>query len=399
MNGLRRSLPLFAVLAAAPLGAPAFDRTEPPAGSAPSVVRHDATAAMRRTTDGALAMTNLDAEIERLEANAGRPVEASARLVSALVTRGRFRGSIADYERAALIADRVVEAAPNDARALAAAAQAAATFHRFDAAEDLLDRADAVDPATTGAREGARAAIAQARGDFDAARPARAAAIATKPDVLSIGAVASLEAGRGNTEQAKLLFEAARLAYRDVSPFPLAWLDFEEGAMWQRAERWDLAHERFAAAVRRLPQYAAARGHLAEVAAAAGDLDEAIALLEPLAETSDDPDYAAQLARVLIDAGRAREAERWIDRAHRRFTELLRAYPEAYAEHAAEFYAAAGAAPERAWELAELNVRLRHTPAACTLAHEAALAARAEQRACRLEKCREQLRERCGGAA
>ena len=40
--------------------------------------------------------------------------------------------------------------------------------------------------------------------------------------------------------------------------------------------------------------------------AALGDRARAVALLEPLPPTSDDPDYAAQLARILGEAGQLR---------------------------------------------------------------------------------------------
>ena len=52
-----------------------------------------------------------------------------------------------------------------------------------------------------------------------------------------------------------------------------------------------------------MPAYAPAQGHLAEVEAELGEIDSAIARLHSLAASSDDPDYAAQLARILGDAG------------------------------------------------------------------------------------------------
>ena len=67
----------------------------------------------------------------------------------------------------------------------------------------------------------------------------------------------------------------------------------------------------FEAALRRVPAYAPARGHLAEVEAELGEIDSAISRLHSLAVSSDDPDYAAQLARILGDAGRDGESRHW----------------------------------------------------------------------------------------
>ena len=90
--------------------------------------------------------------------------------------------------------------------------------------------------------------------------------------------------------------------YRGVSPFPLALLDFQLGLMWMNEGQLEDARSSFEAALRRVPAYAPARGHLAEVEAQLGEIDSAVARLYPLALSSDDPDYAAQLARIL--AGR-----------------------------------------------------------------------------------------------
>jgi len=108
----------------------------------------------------------------------------------------------------------------------------------------------------------------------------------------------------GETAAAERFFDESRGRYRGVSPFPLALLEFRRGLMWitqgdlHRARMW------LGAAHRRLPGYAPAQGHLAEVEAALGETDSAITRLRPLTISSDDPDYAAQLARILNDVGR-----------------------------------------------------------------------------------------------
>ena len=130
------------------------------------------------------------------------------------------------------------------------------------------------------------------------------------------------------------------------------------------ANRLDDARRSLDAARRRVPAYAQAQGHLAEVEAQLGDIDSAVASLHSLAASSDDPDYAAQLARILGDAGRDGESRHWSRLAAGRYDELLARRPEAFADHAAEFWLAAGSDPDKALRLALMNLEIRNTPRA-----------------------------------
>ena len=87
---------------------------------------------------------------------------------------------------------------------------------------------------------------------------------------------------------------------------------------------------------------APALGHLAEVDAALGALNPAIARLRPLAVSSDDPEYAASLAHMLSDAGHGQEAEYWRLSAAARYKELVVRHPEAFVNHAADFWRTVG---------------------------------------------------------
>ena len=51
-------------------------------------------------------------------------------------------------------------------------------------------------------------------------------------------------------------------------------------------------------------------------------------------------------------------------RAAARYDELVARHPEAFADHAAEFWLAAGADPHRALSLASRNLEVRQTPRA-----------------------------------
>ena len=78
--------------------------------------------------------------------------------------------------------------------------------------------------------------------------------------------------------------------------------------MWLEQGDLHAARAWFDAAQYRVPAYAPALGHLAEVEAALGEREAAITRLRPLAVSSDDPDYAAQLAGLLSEAGQTQEA-------------------------------------------------------------------------------------------
>jgi len=283
-----------------------------------------------------------------------RPAVAEqALLVDLLILRGDVLGRIADYEQAAGLAELLVCAAPDDGAAWLARARTRATFHRFAHALADLDAAGrcGADQATLDAE---RAAILQAVGCYTEALVQRRIAAACRPDFATLGALAVLEAERGEVAQAERLFTDARRRYRGVSPFPVASLDFRRGLMWLGQRDFHTARAWFDAAVQRVPAYAPALGHRAEVDAALGARDAAINLLRPLAASSDDPEYAASLASVLSDAGQPVEAEQWRMSAAARYDELMLRYPEAFFDHAADFWLTVGGdsdkgAPAGSW--------------------------------------------------
>lgn len=342
------------------------------------------TADERRTTDGGIAIGNLDAQLagtERLARGRALSVPERASQAELLTQRGQILGRISDYEQADEIAEHLVREAPTDGRAWMARARTRATFHRF--ADALADLAEAE---RLGVRrkliDGVRVGILQATGHEQDALAIRHRLSEARPDILTLGGEATAQAALGRLDEAESLFTAAVDGYRDVSPFPVTWISFQRGLMWMREEQWERARALLAAAHERLPQHVQAQGHLAEVEAALGHHARAIALLEPLAASVEDPDYAAQLARILGDAGRGAEAHQWRARAAASYDELTASHPEAYADHAAEFWLAAGADPARALDFAERNLKLRPTVRAWELVLRAARAKGDAARAC-----------------
>lgn len=328
------------------------------------------------TTAGVIAIANLHAQIDglRWEAAAGRlTMSAQAGLIDLIVLRGHVLGRIADYEWAEALAEQLTQVAPADGDALLARARTRATFHRFDDALTDLDRAQRLRADATSV-DAERAAIFQALGHYEQALAIYTEAVERRVDFSSLGDLATLYAERGEIAAAESCFNESRERYRSVSPIPLAQLDFKHAHMWMAQGDLDRAHMWLDVAVRRLPAYVPAQGHLAEVEAALGETDAAIARLRPLTSSSDDPDHAAQLARILGEAGRSGEADEWRDLAAARYDELVERHPEAFADHAAEFWLEAGADPRRALWLAETNLAVRQTRRAYELVARATLA-------------------------
>ena len=325
--------------------------------------------AERPFTNGAIALLNLGAQIDALGPQVRRghtAVEVRVGLVELISLRGLMLGCIADYERAAEIADQLVRDAPTDATALVARARTRAGFHRFHDALTDLDWAErfSLDAETA---DSERAAIFQALGRYDEALALREEAVRRRASFENLAALVGLHAERGEIDAAERRYAESRSQYRGVSPFPLALLDFQMGRMWMDENRLDDARRFFDAARGRVPAYAQAQGHLAEVEAELGEIDSAVASLRSLAESSDDPDYAAQLARILVNEGRDAESRHWRFLAAERYEELLARHPEAFADHAAEFWLAAGADRGKALKWAQANVEVRNTPRARSL--------------------------------
>jgi tetratricopeptide (TPR) repeat protein len=305
-------------------------------------------------------------------------------LVELRLLRGQFRARVSDYERAERLASEWV-ARDGSADSFLARARTAAALHRFESAQaDILRAAqtggdaDAVDSALAG--------VLQAVGRYEDALRIRRRLVRLRADPMAIGAEAAVLAEQGRAGEAGPRFRDAREAYRDASPFALAWLEFQEGRMWMRLGALDRARECLTAAHDRLPAYVAATGHLGEVEAALGRTGRAVSLLTAAAEGSEDPDPAAQLARILADAGRAQDAARWRERAALAYADLLERFGDAFADHAAEFWLAAGNQPRRALLLSRRNAALRPTPWAFDLLARSAAAAGDAAAACEATK-------------
>ncbi|MHB1845451.1 MAG: tetratricopeptide repeat protein [Deltaproteobacteria bacterium] len=335
------------------------------------------------TTDGRIAVANLEGQIQGWQAAILRSppnLSGMANLVALYQTRAQFLGILADYDRAAAEAEARFAAAP-DAAGYLARSSARSTFHDFQGA--LTDLAQAV---RLGAQDKGtkpmRASILQAMGKYSEALELRREIAQVDPNVSSLSAEAGLLAELDRPEEADRLFAEAPSHFHDVSPFPIAWNDFQRGMLWEGQGQISKAKGFYHLALERLPAYAPAAGHLAGLEAATGERDSALDRLRKLTQVSDDPEYQGQLADVLAQLGQTAESKAVSGRAAKAFDALLKSHPAAFAERAERFYLGIGGDPRRAVELAKTDLAARQSRVAFEVAMTAASAAGAKDDGC-----------------
>ncbi|MEZ4252255.1 MAG: hypothetical protein R3B99_28925 [Polyangiales bacterium] len=334
----------------------------------------------RPSTDGELALRNLDSSIDaRLASVERNPTLLATRrdAVGLLLSRAHYRGTFDDLATATALADEALERWPEDPTTARIAADVASAVHRFGSAESQLALATELGDTSTSL---ARLTLDVARGtNLDASLAAADAEAARAPTYATHVARASLLAALERYEEADAAFLDALATYRDVSPFPLAWIAFQRGVMWaEMADRPDLARPLYEEAVRRVPSYVVANVHLAELEVIAGERDRAVARLYALLPDTTDPEPAGYLGELLA-VTEADTARTHVADARARYEVLLARHPEAFLDHGAEFFAGPGADPERALALAATNLDNRRNARAWVVALEVAQLAESER--------------------
>ena len=329
-------------------------------------------------TDGEIAAINLESARRRAWARfAHDPLLTGApeAVLDHEHLAAQFLGDLDALDRLETLASQFAEV-DDSARAALVLAEVASTAHRFDDAREHLARA--------GLAGGPREAIErhtltidQACGvRLDAVLNARrriATATGRLHDLVPLGALlVDLE----RFSEADEVYRQAFLSYEDVSPFPLAWVCFQLGALWGELVSVpdpSLAAVWYRRAIAYVPGYVKARVHLAEIYLSQGQTSDAKALLLP-ALASQDPEARWRLADVLSAEARFEDAAAQLAAARSGFELLLVRHLLAFADHAAEFYAGSGNDCHRALTLARANVANRPTRRAVSQAD--AIAAR-----------------------
>lgn len=326
----------------------------------------------KRYTSGRIALANLSASIERLQlwCNESATCEGLQTLSRLLFLRGDLLGRITDHDQGELAALEAITLANETAIVFYTRARLAGRFHRFADAKELLDQAQA---AGYSVREidFERAALLQATGQFSEALSLRENLAQDEPGIHTLGALATLLAEMDQWNAAEAGYIAALDRDDGISPIPCAQLLFEWGVNAMRRSRLERAEEVFAELDLVFPAHVPGRGHRAEVALARRDFHLAGALIRPLVESSDDPEYRATYAEILAAEGDNEAAAIQAERAAAHYELLLARRPEAYADHGAFFFMGIGNRPERAVELAVANWELRDTPRSRSLLDKA----------------------------
>src|SRR5271166_603124 len=310
----------------------------------------------------------------------------------------QFLGDFEGLDRLETLSNQLARFDNGSSRTALISAQVASITHRFADARNHLARAE-VRGAPQDTTERLSLTIDQACGtNLDAVLDARYRMAAESGRLEDLVPLAALLADLHEFDQAESIYHRALREYQEVSPFAVAWVCFQLGALWgelvpeprsSRAAQW------YRKAIEYLPCYVKARVHLAEIYSGCGRTDDAEALLVPVL-SSGDPEVHWRLADVMNASGRTADGNALMRSARAGFDLLLEKYLLAFADHGAEFYAGSGNDVRRALELAKANLANRPTLHAFELAYAIADSA-GEQRAA--SEILESAVKRWGGTA
>lgn len=308
-----------------------------------------------RTTSGDIYAGNLDGQIRALVESIDRAPDPARKAQLARLFYHRFQllGRLEDALRARLLIAEVARAADADPETLLLQAAIEGGFHDFDAAQAAINRA-----VLAGADQAqvarAQVAVNRALGD----EGADDAPLPDPEDYVALVGAAAHAVERGRPDEASTRLRSAQAAYRDVSPFPLAWIHLQQGIVFLRHGALEPARVFFSAAHRRLPQYYLATEHLAEVELGLGNAERAAELYRAVIAQNDHPAFWHGLALAEAELGNRTAAADAARAADEKYDALLASQPLMFADHAVDYYIDT-ARPERALELALLNAQHR----------------------------------------
>lgn len=331
-------------------------------------------------TDGEIAVINLESarrqSWSRFWQDPQRPGIAEY-IVEQEQFTAQYVGDLGALERLDALVDQLDRVGADEMRTALIHAQVASMGHRFAEARDFLAQAEAHGAPLVDVNR-LMLSIDQACGtNLESVLEARRKMAAESERLEDLVPLGGLLADLREFDEADRVYRQALSGYQDVSPFAVAWVCFQLGVLWgelvpepqpERAARW------YEKAIEYLPCYVKARVHLSEIYLESGNMADAEALLIP-AVSSGDPEVNWRLADVLAAMERPEEAEAQMQAARSGFETLLDKYLLAFADHGAEFYSGSGNDPQRAFELAKINLANRPTLRAFEQAYETAIGA------------------------
>ncbi|MBV9488780.1 MAG: hypothetical protein JO069_03530, partial [Verrucomicrobia bacterium] len=298
-------------------------------------------------TDGAIAVNNLDSARQRSRSRFWRePLRPGIAeyLVEQEQLTLQFVGDPSALDRLGALVSHLDRVDAESSRTVLIQAQVASTAHRFaDARHYLAKAADGGELSAAANR--LALSIDQACGTrFEEVLEARrrmAAEAGRLEDLVPLGA---LHADVRQFDEAERIYQRALSQYQGSSPFAVAWVCFQLGALW--GERVPETHSGRAAhwyqkAIDYLPCYVKARVHLAELYLQDERAEAAEAVLIP-AVSGGDPEVPWRLAEVMVARGRLADAQAQLQAARIGLEALLDKHLLAFADHGAEFYSGSG---------------------------------------------------------
>ena len=335
-----------------------------------------------RTTSAEIAARGVESKIRDYEKQlAAQPKDLTTihTLLSLHLTRSSRLGQIGSLDRVVDLGDRAIEATHKQQEALLVRATAHSAVHRFADALADMDKAEELG-ASTYKTELSRAAILIALGRVDEGLAIIVARRKKQGDSFEVLLAEAMALGHMNRyTEADKLYDEALAKFHNISPFPVALLEFERGSMWDRAGDEKRAEQYYRSAVERLPQFAHAAGHLLYKL----PHDEGVAMAKKLIETSDDPEYVGALG-YLMNNKEPGSGDVHVAKAKEMYAELLKKHPLAFADHAGWFYVLIAKDYARAIELADMNLDNRPTPEAFELMLAALVGANHGTEACEM---------------
>ncbi len=282
-------------------------------------------------------------------------------LLSNVRERATVYGHVEDYLDALAITKAWIETTPNDEAAWSGRIGALLAVHRFAEARALFPHIEA------SSREGLQASVDEATGKLDEARAYKEKLLKIWPTPTNAGQLAASLALVGRYDEALAMMKQAESLVRDNPPTLFAWLLFQWGRIYELKGELAAARKFYVASRARLVTLEATV-HLIQTMQQTGDPAGALALARAEATVNPHPELLALAGRI--------------DEARAGWERYLAVLPEAFSDHAARFFLAAGNDPARALTLARANLANRATPEAYALVVEAALAAGKPADAC-----------------
>jgi tetratricopeptide (TPR) repeat protein len=294
---------------------------------------------------------------------------AQNRLAEIYLQRLRETGDYQWLRRAGEAARRSLASVPAEQNATGLFMQARVEYdsHHFAAARDLSSALAKLEPNKSRGFALLGDTLLEF-GDIDEAAAAYDEMQKRKGDPVETETrLARLDLARGAHDSARVHFEKALAAARDLSPSTpeiVAWCLVQLGQLAFNTGQWDAAEKNYQAALVERPDDTAALDHLGELRAAQEKYGEAVVLYEKAIARTPRPEFRQALGDVYAEMGKLADAATWHSQARDAYLKDAAEGNSHYFHHLAGFFSDTEQNPVEALKWARRDLELRHTAAA-----------------------------------